>query len=403
MVVAATITLLVFAFPVPLADLGPGPTFYYRLIVYPADVTLTVAALAAIAALLARGPRPGTGTTLLFALTASLAVALVFHPSAQGLQTVARFAGATALSYGLSRLGRDERILPAAMLGLVSLAEVGLGLGQMVRGAPLGLPSFGEVADPLLLYGSVASPRGTLHALPLLAGLGLVAAPLLVREGLERVRATVFFAAGGLAAALVGMTFSRGAALGLALAVAALVAGLGTDRRRVMRAAACLVIGAAIPAALFFDGWQHRATLSVSGRDTITEQAWTLIAEAPLTGVGPGRSVFALAERFPDPPRFGYQPGHALPLVAAVEGGVIGGALAVALLVTLGWRARRDLRAVAIFVAFLPAVLTDHYTYTYLQGQVLLAIWVGTLDGLAADPSAALGLDPRLRRLLPRA
>lgn len=400
MVVAATITLLVFAFPVPLADLGPGPSFYHRLIVYPADLTLALTALAAILTLLTRGPRPGAGTTLLLALTASLAVAFVFHPSEQGIQTVARFAGASALAYALSRLGRDERLLPAGMLAFVALAEVTLGLGQMVRGSPLGLPSFGEVADPLLLYGDVASPRGTLHALPILAGLGLVIAPLLVREGLERSRSMLFFAAAGVAAALIGMTFSRGALMGLALATGALFLGLRDDRRRVTRAVACLVIGAAVPAALFFGGWQHRSNLSLSGRDTITEQAVALITDAPLTGVGPGRSLFALEERFPVPPRFGYQPAHGLPLIATVEGGVVAGALAVGLLITIGWRARRDLRAIAIFAAFLPAVLTDHYSYTYLQGQVLLAIWVGTLDGLAADPGATFGVGPRLRRLL---
>ena len=71
--------------------------------------------------------------------------------------------------------------------------------------------------------------------------------------------------------------------------------------------------------------------------------------------------------------------------LAAVEGGLLAGALAVALLVVLGWRARRDIRALALFLAFIPLVLTDHYPYTYLQGLVLLGTWVGALDGLARE------------------
>jgi len=132
-----------------------------------------------------------------------------------------------------------------------------------------------------------------------------------------------------------------------------------------------------------------------------------LIASSPLVGIGPGRSVYVERERYPVQPAIvGYAPAHDLPLLAAVEGGVVAGAIAVALLVALGWRARRDVRALAAFLAFLPLVLLDHYTYTYLQGLVLLAVWVGTLDGLASA-SPVLAPDAwmlaMLYRLMPRA
>src|SRR5260221_4064594 len=97
-----------------------------------------------------------------------------------------------------------------------------------------------------------------------------------------------------------------------------------------------------------------------------------LIADSPFIGIAPGRSLFVLPARYPDVPEIGYQPVHDLPLLVAVEAGVLAGGIAVALLLTLAWRARRDLAAVALFVAFLPPVLLGHYTYTYLPSVLLL-------------------------------
>jgi len=106
LIVATGLTLFVFAFPVLLADLGPGPYFYLRLLIFPADLTLAVVLLAAIAVARAERSWPPPGTTLLCLLTASLAVALVFHPSPQGLLLVARFAGGCALAFTIARARR---------------------------------------------------------------------------------------------------------------------------------------------------------------------------------------------------------------------------------------------------------------------------------------------------------
>ncbi len=402
MVIGCSLTLLVFAFPVVLADLGPGPTFYYRLLVFPADITIAVTAIAAAIVFVAQGRRSGPGVTLLGVLTLALAIAFAFHPSPQGMQTVARFAGVTGVAFALSVFRREERALAVAVLAIAALAEVALGLAQMGAGGPLGLPSFGEVADPLLDYDGVAVPRGTMHSVTALAGLGLVTATLVAREGLAAAFAGPVFAAAGIASALVGITFSRAAALGLTAACAALALGARMRPRRVAAALVCLALGAAIPAVYFHTGWQHRANLSLSGRDVITEQALGLIWDSPIVGVGPGRSLFALPEKYPDPPRFGYQPAHAFPLIATVEGGTAAGAVSVALLLVLAWRARRDMRALAIYLAFVPVVLTDHYPYTFLQGQVLLAAWIGSLDGLAGEAALALPADRLVRRLFGR-
>jgi hypothetical protein len=352
-----------------------------------------VTSLAAIGVAITRRQRPGAGVLLLGLLTAALAVALAFHPSPQGVQTVLRFAGATALAYALSILSRDERLLAVGSLTVLVVAQIGLGVAQLVHGGPLGLPSFGEVADPLRDFSGALGPRGTMHGMYVLAGLGLVAALLLVREGFEQETRLAFVAA-GVAAIAVGMTFSRAAAAGLVVACVALTVCAPERRRAVAVAILCLAVGAGVPALLLAPGWGERASLTLRGRDVGIAESLGLIADSPLVGIGPGRSLFVLPVRYPDVPEIGYQPVHDFALLAAVEGGLVAGGIAVALLLTLAWRARRDLAAAALFLAFAPPVLLDHYTYTYLQGVVLLAIWVGMLDGLAAraDPVLALGV-----------
>jgi len=42
-----------------------------------------------------------------------------------------------------------------------------------------------------------------------------------------------------------------------------------------------------------------------------------------------------------------------------------------------------------------PVVLTEHYPYTYLQGVVLLGVWVGALDGLSAPAPGPAAMPPR--------
>jgi hypothetical protein len=397
MVVATALTLFAFAFPVVLADLGPGPLFFYRLLIFPADLALAVTAATATVVAFRQRSRPGLGTALLGMLTVALAVALAVHPSPQGLFIVARFAGATGLAFAISKLDRDERLLAVGVFAAVALAQLGLAVAQELHGGPLGLSSFGEIADPLLDYGLLA-PRGTMHAQYVLAGLSLIAALLLVRESFERRRPLVWSILGGIAVIPVGMTMGRAAALGVALACGALALRFSRQRRLVITAILCLSLGAGLTALAFRDSWLAKAAIgaSANGRDTLTEEAFALIADSPLVGVGPGRSVFVLRERYPVPPALvGYQPVHDVPLLAAVEGGIVAGAIAVVLLLALAWRSRRDVRALALFGSFLPIVLTDHYPYTFLQGVVLLGVWVGALDGLSSPAREPAAMPPR--------
>jgi len=385
LVVAATLTLFIFAFPAVLFDFGPGLLFYYRLLVFPADLTLAATTLAAAAWIVSARVRPGPGVALLGLLALALGIAFVIHPSPQGMFTVARFIAAAALAYAVSSFDRDERLLAVGALGAAALIQLGLAIAQVVNGGPLGLPALGEVADPLLNYGPLA-PRGTMHGQYVLAGLALIAALALVREAFERRPMMVWTVLAGVIAVAVGLTFSRAAALGLGAAMAALALAIKRSPRVAIASILCLGIGAGTTALIDHVAWEFKAGtgLSAGGRDSLNDEAFAMIASAPLTGVGPGRSVPEIEARFPTPPEIvGYQPVHNVPLLAAVEGGLIAGAIAVALLLVLGWRSRRDPRALALYAAFIPVVLTDNYPYTYLQGIVLLAIWVGTLDGIS--------------------
>jgi hypothetical protein len=410
MVVACATTAFAFGFPVVLADVGPGPLFYYRLLLFPGDVALAITLVAAAAFGATRKVRPGLATVLLAAMTAVLAVALAVHPSPQGVQTVARFAGAVGLAYAMSLLDRDERLVTVGALAALVVVQVGLAVAQIGTGGPLGLASFGEVADPLRDYAGAIGPRGTMHAMYVLAGLGLIAAFVLVREGLTAGRAALGFGFAAIAASLVGMTFSRAAAAGLVAACVALALAAPARRRAAAAAILCLVLGAGIPALLLAPGWLERASTSLRGRDTLLAESLGLISDAPIAGIGPGRTLFVLPLRYPDPPEIGYQPAHDVPLLAAVEGGVPAGAVALALLVALAWRSRRDLAAAALYLAFLPFVLTDHYPYTYMQGVTLFALWIGALDGLShqtvpvlAPHPGVIALIERIRRALPGA
>ena len=398
-VVASTLTLFIVAFPAVLADFGPGPLFFYRLLVFPADVSLAVATIAVAVWATATRVRPGPGVALLGVLTATLAIALAVHPSGQGLFTVGRFVGATALAYAVSSFDRNERLLAAGALATGAIIELGLALAQVVHGGPLGLPELGETADPLLDYGAVA-PRGTMHGQYVLAGLAVVAALVLVRVAFERRWPLLWTGIAGVVAIAVGLTYSRAVALGLALAMVALGLAVRRSPRIAVAAIVCLALGAGTAAVIDHAGWERKAGegASANGRDILVDEAFAMIASAPLTGIGPGRSVFELQVRYRELPAVvGYQPVHNLPLLAAVEGGVLSGAVAVALLVVLAWGARRDPRALALFAGFVTVVLTDHYPYTDLQGVVLLAMWVGTLDGLSAREGSVAGRRPAER------
>src|SRR5438105_1592957 len=302
MVILMAVTLFVFAFPVVLADFGPGALFYYRLLLFPADLALAATTIFVFWVAVSQRVRPGPATMLLGAFTVSLAVAWLVHPSPQGVQIVARFVGATSLALGFSILRRDERVLAVGTLTVVTGIQLAVAVAQMLGHGPLGLPSFGEIADPLLNYGGIFAPRGTMHAMYVLAGLALVTVFLIVREGLgARTRIAVFITA-GILAAIVGLTMSRAAALGLVVSCGALLLGVRAQRRSLFQASAALATGAFVAALICLPGWTLKAATGLSGREIEVDQSTSLIPGSFLIGIGPGRSYAVLEQRYPGLP-----------------------------------------------------------------------------------------------------
>jgi hypothetical protein len=145
-------------------------------------------------------------------------------------------------------------------------------------------------------------------------------------------------------------------------------------------------------------GWVSRAgqaTGSVdalsSGRSTLLRQAWSLLGDNLLTGVGPGRYVLALSAR---PELVGLsdqspRPVHLTPLLLVVEGGLLVIPTLVLLTIAIGRACLRGgAPAVAVTLAMLPFLVLDHLAWSYPQGILLTGLWLGALDLLAQQRGA---------------
>ncbi len=170
-------------------------------------------------------------------------------------------------------------------------------------------------------------------------------------------------------------------------------AGLRARRWTVAAAALALSLGVI----LNLSGWVSRAGQEAgsvdalsSGRGALLRQAWPLLSENPLVGVGPGNYVLALSER-PDLVALSTQsprPVHLTPLLLVVEGGLLAVPALAALALAIGRACRRGgAVAVAVTLAMVPFLALDHLAWSYPQGILLTGIWLGVLDLLSRRPA----------------
>jgi len=390
LVVTVALVCVLFAFPAILAVFARGPLFYYHVLLLLSDIPLAFLVGAVLVDVLVARERPNAAVLTAVAFVAALVVALAFHPSPQGVQIVVRLLAGIALAVAIVRLrGLGAWPLVAAAFGASAIAQTGLALAQVAARGPLGLPGLGEFADPLYEVGAAVAPRGTMYHQYVLAGFSLIAAMILVAEGLRRATAAWWFVTATLAAVPVGLTYSRAALGGLAIGCLALAIG-GRARPRAHAAAiVALLVGAGIPALLTLNAWitQSEKSLDPNSRDILLREGLDLFATSPFVGIGPGRMVVALAEK--EAARPGsvalLQPTHTVPILALVEGGVQSGVLCAAIVLVMGWRARRSWVGLALFGVYLPFILLDHYPYTHAQGIVLTAVWLGAVEICARD------------------
>ena len=237
----------------------------------------------------------------------------------------------------------------------------------------------------LRTYGTLPHPN-VLGGFALAFLLGPAAFFLL--EGRRRVWAALLFAGG---IALLVLTFSRSAWVGLALAGVMLVLHHRKfERRQLMLLALVGLTGLLLAAAPLYPLVFTRAGTSAVPTEAFSNEAraWliqstlNIIKDHPWLGVGVGAYVVEYARHAP----YGYliEPVHNLPLLVVAELG-LGGALVViglgVVVVTGAWRAKHP--ETALFAAALIGLLTtglfDHYLWTLAPGRLLLGLLFGLL------------------------
>lgn len=403
------LVLLLMPFPLVLKKFTSGNAGYdFQAILFPSDLPLILLIVAMVPKVAGRvrDRTLGLCASLALALTAWMVVAFAFHPSQRGVADLVRLAGIVAIIVAIQELStRSERALVLGALGVVAVFETVVATVQLVTKAPAGLNAVGELTDPFWKFGSAVAPEGTMVHPYVLAALALVAGVVFAVVSVRR-RSWGFALLAAVAVAPLGFTFSRAGLLGFVAALVCIGTGLLTaDRSRYVPAIVGLCVGAALTAGVWNAGWVTRTSQSVSsasgGADLTTDRGWLmheaklLIGGHPVVGVGPGRYVIALKERY------GYErkrsvavfkPVHNLPLLLAAEGGVMAGVLMSALLIGAGWQALRTSRlALALWVVFIPFTLLDHLAYSFPQGLIITGVWLGALQLLAQDRARGSG------------
>ena len=342
----------------------------------------------------------------LYALVFAISLATGSSPLgiSLGLRLVAGLAVIATVGAAMESLG--SRRLALGALALAGSLQALLGIVQAARGEAFGIELL-DYAGPLYPFASSLAGRGGLTH-PYHLAVFLVMAQGATLLGLRHERAAgrgpwAWLGALVVIGAGIGVTYTRSGALGQVALLVCLVLGR-RDRRVLLPAAAAIVVGLAIGAASFGDGWMARADVTTgrdpgasadSNRSERLREAWELIESAPITGVGPGRYVEALAET----ERIEYLPAHNLVAHQAAELGVAGGVLTLALLALLLLRVwRGGAWTAAIVVPMVPFLLLDAYPYVFATGLAASALWLGlarssltsAAPGDEATPVAAL-------------
>jgi hypothetical protein len=397
-VVLLAIYLILVQFPVALGSFTPkAPTaFDFQVIAFPSDLPLVALVVLAGADVVRRafrrsrnGDSLGMGARLLLGVVVVMVAALLAHPSLRGGQTIFRLLGAVIVAGVISDLRAGaERAMAVAALAAWTMVQTALAVVQKVQGHDIGLQRLGEFTFPFYRFASgVLAPQGTMIHPYLLAGLAVLAGSIMTWVVVVD-RRRLWWAVTAIAIAPLAFTYSRAGLLGYVLVLGCVGLAALQRRGRYLAAALALVVGMAVPLTVWGGGWTQRAkdttgTAVDTGRGVLIRQSFFIIRHHPLLGVGPGRYVIDLRNRHVDTSKTGHvhKPVHNLPLLAAAEGGVLAGLLMAAMLVALGWEARRGgLPALAVFFGYLPFTLLDHFPYTFPQGLAMTAVWIGALD-----------------------
>ncbi|MEA3501379.1 MAG: O-antigen ligase family protein [Actinomycetota bacterium] len=324
----------------------------------------------------------------LLAIPGLMAIAVLFHPSVDGVLAVLYATAASAVGFAVSDMSRSQtrRFVAAPLLITITIQAV-LAAVQLWTGSGV-VPGFAGSDVIVRVIDGVARPQGTMDHVYGLAALGLLGLGTWIAIRRERDPSNPFMLlAIGASSALLALTFSRAGFIGIITIVVALAfMAIRGDRGAALLAG---VIAAAylITMLATFSSWAARAEHSLAedlddaslGRLTLTRQAGMLIREEPLVGVGPRQYVPTLKARGWIDERYPFV-AHTYPLTFAAENGLPAGLVVAGLLLWLGVAAiRAGPGAGIMWASLLPLLLFDVLHYMYPAGQVMLGLWLGVL------------------------
>lgn len=347
---------------------------------YAADVVLLALALLSLPRLITAAWRARGIGLLWLALFALLALAFVIHPSPLGVDLLLDLLTATALYHVVADLADRRRTALTTALAITAILQACIAVIQVAVGAPLGFRALGESGEGLITYGGPPLARGTLSYEFILAALALASANVLCGEGLRGRNPARWLVSAALAISSAGLVYGRTVAIAFALGCLSLARG-ATREPRLRSALVAMVLGAGFPALIASEGWAWSLSRGVaSDRGVLIAQAFELIADAPLVGVGPGNYLHALRTRPVLHVTAELENVHNVAVIVAAEAGIAAGAIVVGLLVAIGYRAyRAGTPALALYLTFLPFMILDVLSYATPQGMVLTALWLAFL------------------------
>jgi hypothetical protein len=353
--------------------------------------------------------RIGPGVALAVALVAVFAASFTLQPSLHGVQVVARFIGLLGLGAALAALPPRFTRAVVVIICAVAVLQTLLALAQLRAGGPLGLTVLGESTDPLYVRGNALAPRGTMTREYSLLFLGLVAGALAIGQAATNRRGWLWSILAAICAIPLGVTFSRDALGGVAFGAVGQLMHIDGRRWPAAAALAAFLAAAALAGAVEWQGWAERVDQvagdrpsdAATDRSMLARQAFALIAERPLTGVGAGRYETALVRSSVGPVVGPPSTPHDIPLWVAAETGVPAAVLICGFLIVLGvhaWRAGPAARL--LFFVVIPFWIFDDLVLTHDQDIVLTGVWLGMIDrypaptgrqARATDPLSAAG------------
>lgn len=327
-------------------------------------------------------------------------MATLVQPSWRAVDLLFHVAGAWAVGRTVVHAAAPGRRVILHALVAFGTVQAVLGVVQSRLGETLGIPYL-EWNARLIEFGGVAAGRGSLtHPYHLATVLLVCIGATLLLLSCERPRVHVLplCAALSLLSLAVTLTFSRAAAISMALMLALIV----PIRHLRSRAIPAIGLGLLIGLVLAAEGVSAKVEMSTSarfdsGRRELIRESVDSAADSWVFGVGPGQIAVELAEATP-----GSTPvlPHNLFAHAAAEAGLMPAMLLAASGAT-GAAAviRRGALPTLIAVGPVPFLLLDAFPYAFPVGLVFSGVWIGLMVAVArVDPSFGSDADAGTQR-----